>query len=84
MAGSMDRSAFLTANDISRLPVSSRLGQTTLECGGKRSATPLWLGQRLAFPGVRGDPKRRRRFALPAHSNPDLSGRQPPCMSTQE
>jgi phosphomethylpyrimidine synthase len=32
-----------------------------LECGGKRSATPLWI--ELSF-----DPKRRRRFALPAHS----------------
>src|SRR5438094_5340541 len=35
-----------------------------LECGGKRSATPLWLARR-------GDPaqsKRRRRCALPAHS----------------
>jgi hypothetical protein len=30
-----------------------------LECGGKRSATPLWIVI---------DPKRRRRFALPAHS----------------
>src|SRR5260221_545114 len=32
-----------------------------LECGGKRSATPLWLH-------VANNPKRRRRFALPAHS----------------
>ena len=32
-----------------------------MECGGKRSATPLWMRLML-------DPKRRRRFALPAHS----------------
>jgi len=31
-----------------------------LECGGKRSATPLLIGYQ--------EPKRRRRFALPAHS----------------
>ena len=35
-----------------------------LECGGKRSATPLWISA-LKPPK---DPKRRRRFALPAHS----------------
>src|SRR5438128_8636839 len=35
-----------------------------LECGGKRSATPLLL----AVPGVGPKPKRRRRSALPAHS----------------
>ena len=36
-----------------------------LECGGKRSATPLWM-----FSDVeqQAHPKRRRRFALPAHS----------------
>ena len=39
-----------------------------MECGGKRSATPLWLGQPLAFPDVPGGRKRRRRFALPPHS----------------
>jgi hypothetical protein len=50
----------------------SRLGQAILECGGKRSATPLWLGQRLAFLEVPGGPKRRRRFALPAHSKRSL------------
>jgi hypothetical protein len=36
----------------------------TLECGGKRSATPLSLG---GFGGG-GEPKRRRRCALPAQS----------------
>src|SRR5213596_1390816 len=35
-----------------------------LECGGKRSATPLWL----ARPGVPAHSKRRRCCALPAHS----------------
>jgi hypothetical protein len=35
-----------------------------MECGGKRSATPLWLRDRKARP----TPKRRRRYALPAHS----------------
>jgi hypothetical protein len=33
-----------------------------MECGGKRSATPLWMKI------IQRDPKRRRRFALPAHS----------------
>jgi hypothetical protein len=31
-------------------------------------ATPLWLGQSLAFLDVPRNRKRRRRFALPAHS----------------
>ncbi len=35
-----------------------------MECGGKRSATPLWLA---ASTGA-DKPKRRRRCALPAHS----------------
>jgi hypothetical protein len=35
-----------------------------LECGGKRSATPL-LFKLFKFNRT---PKRRRRFALPAHS----------------
>jgi len=49
-----------------------------LECGGKRSATPLWLGPRLAFPHVPGgpNPASAGRFALPAHSQNPL--RQPP------
>ena len=34
------------------------------KCGGKRSATPLWLPRQ---PGL-DKPKRRRRYALPAHS----------------
>ena len=33
-----------------------------MECGGKRSATPLWHWR------TAGEPKRRRRSALPAHS----------------
>ena len=37
-----------------------------MDCGGKRSATPHWLW-------VRGKRKRRRRFALPAHSKSLLS-----------
>jgi hypothetical protein len=36
-------------------------GRSDLECGGKRSATPLSRG-------VAAEPKRRRRCALPAHS----------------
>src|SRR6266508_1483320 len=35
-----------------------------LECGGQRSATPVWL----ARPGVPAQSKRRRRCAVPAHS----------------
>ena len=35
-----------------------------LDCGGKRSATPLWIRPR----GAHLKPKRRRRCALPAHS----------------
>src|SRR5438132_1680082 len=53
--------------------------RVTLECGGKRSATPLWMFDKLQFvdPPLtesRRDKlkfvvlKRRRRFALPAHS----------------
>jgi hypothetical protein len=36
-----------------------------LECGGKLSATPLWF---LFYREARIYPKRRRRFASPAHS----------------
>jgi hypothetical protein len=39
-----------------------------LECGGKRSATPLWVVSTRANPEPPNNPKRRRRFALPAHS----------------
>ena len=35
--------------------------RSVLECGGKRSATPLFLA-------VQSEPKHRRRCALPAHS----------------
>ena len=35
-----------------------------LECGGERIATPLWIG----YAPAPQEPKRRRRFALPAHS----------------
>jgi hypothetical protein len=35
-----------------------------LECGGKPSATPLWISPE---PVLGPNPKRRRRFALPAH-----------------
>ncbi len=35
---------------------------TYLQCGGKRSATPLWIAVQIE------NPQRRRRFALPAHS----------------
>jgi hypothetical protein len=34
-----------------------------MECGGKRSATPLWNQQAELT-----QEKRRRRFAMPAHS----------------
>ena len=37
-----------------------------MECGGKRSATPLWMSVGSCLRGLK--PKRRRRFALPAHS----------------
>jgi len=64
-----------------RQRLSSHLGRAILECGGKRSATPPWLGQGLTFPGVPGgrNPDSSGRFALlaalsrrrsgPAHSN---------------
>jgi hypothetical protein len=35
-----------------------------LECGSKRSATPLWM--------YRANPKRRRRYALPADYKEEL------------
>ena len=59
--------------------IRSRTSRSVLECGGKRSATPLSCGQRFAnsvrLPCVR---KRRRRCALPAQSKifiglPDVS-----------
>jgi hypothetical protein len=40
---------------------------SNLECGGKRSATPLWIGYCNELV-LKQYPKRRRRFALPAHS----------------
>ena len=53
-------------------------GRGPLECGGKRSATPLWLlGAGAGSGGQRVEPKRRRRFALPAHS---IRNRAPSCM----
>ena len=36
-----------------------------LECGGKQSATPLWLGRPPALSNVPGGRKRRRRLHLP-------------------
>jgi hypothetical protein len=40
-----------------------------MECGGKRSATPLWHGQPLALMDVPvGETPTRRDFALPAYS----------------
>ena len=44
-----------------------------LECGGKRSATPLWMAERRCSAAHRVaavQPKRRRRCALPAHPKP--------------
>ena len=51
----------------------------SLECGGKRSATPLWVRQerRVELP------KRRRRFALPAHSIPSRPGTRNLELGTQ-
>jgi len=37
----------------------------SLECGGKRSATPLWMSKPWT---LKRKPKRRHRSALPAHS----------------
>jgi len=42
----------------------NRIKPAPMECGGKRSATPLWLGG----PAGAAEPRRRRRCALPAHS----------------
>ena len=44
------------------------MSRQRLEFGGKRSATPLWLRQRLAFLDAPGGRERRHRFALRAHS----------------
>ncbi len=63
MAFEAPKGAQYVGDDPGRPKVAKRL-----ECGGKRSATPLWLGQRLAFPEVPATGRRRRRFALPAHS----------------
>ena len=45
-------------------PTSQQADKGILECGGKQSATPLWLQQEVGP----AQPKRRRRSALPAHS----------------
>jgi hypothetical protein len=45
------------------LPPPKRFLSGDVECGGKRSATPLWY-----WGTAPDEPKRRRRFALPAHS----------------
>jgi hypothetical protein len=68
----------------SRLPPRC-LEPAILECGGKRSATPLWLGRRVAFLDVPGgrNPEPSGRFALPARSSPGLSGCQRPCSGPQ-
>jgi hypothetical protein len=42
--------------------------KSDLECGGKRSATPLWM----VFESSVRHPKRRRRFALPAQSKLEI------------
>ena len=39
-----------------------------VECGGKRSATPLWVGCAVGTGPSSAIRKRRRRCALPAHS----------------
>ncbi len=45
-----------------------------MECGGKRSATPLWPSySTLLAPSGAPTEKRCRRFALPPHSKCDLS-----------
>ena len=53
-----------------------------LECGGKRSATPLWLTRTSAGSASvhrTPKPKRRRRCALPAHSIGHRSAGCPAC-----
>jgi hypothetical protein len=52
-------------------PINLATTDDPMECGGKRSATPLWFLDRKARPA----PKRRRRCALPAHSTELLAGR---------
>ena len=52
---------------------ASLRGRSILECGGKRSATPLWIVYPKNFVS-RVNPKRRRRFALPAHSKKGTHG----------
>ncbi len=47
----------------SKLPMNPAAIWLNLECGGKQSATPLWLCRSLQKP----EPKRRRRCALPGH-----------------
>jgi hypothetical protein len=52
------------ASRVDLLPMNLRTRVGDVECGGKRSATPLCLHRQ---PG-QAKPKRRRRCALPAHS----------------
>ena len=49
---------------LDKYAIASAGTTAILDCGGKRSATPLWL----TWPRVAPEPKRRRRCALPAHS----------------
>src|SRR5438093_1175667 len=57
-------STFVSITEWTGHGLHSVAAPAILECGGKRSATPLWL----ARPGVPAQSKRRRRCALPAHS----------------
>ena len=54
---------------ISTMKSGSSASPQILECGGKRSATPLWIKSSSSSGRLQcREPKRRRRFALPAHS----------------
>jgi hypothetical protein len=67
LAGSWSPCAIPQSNPMVRGPRELSMNQATsdpMECGGKRSATPLWLRDWKARPTR----KRRRRCALPAHS----------------
>jgi hypothetical protein len=49
--------------------------QLTLECGGKRCATPLLIPTGIKLQ-VLADQKRHRRFALPSHSKNSSARRE--------
>src|SRR5205809_196710 len=71
-----DQKRRLAATSIPHIVYENDLN--LLECGGKRSATPLWIASALF------QPKRRRRCAPSAHSKNRLAIESPPTPAPTE